>query len=257
LRFYWTLYVTALRSRAEYRVDFVLGVVTAMLSQLAALAFYWIVFSRTSSLGGWSAISTLYLIGVTAMALAVSELVFNGIWQLPLYVLGGEIDRLLVYPVRSLVFMLVSRPELHALGNLVSGAVMVTLAWQAAPPPAAAYALLPLWVVCGALIYTSALVVIGSLTLNVVGPGMHHYMIAHHLLNAARYPAHIYPAWFRYVLLFVFPIGAAVFVPARWLRGEGSLSAAVLLPIVGTGASAAIASAAWQRALRHYQSTGS
>ena len=40
LGFYWTLYRVALRSRTEYRVDFLIGVVTAIAMQLAGLAFY-------------------------------------------------------------------------------------------------------------------------------------------------------------------------------------------------------------------------
>ena len=83
LRFYFALYRTAVLSRAEYRVDFVVGVVTAVLMQLAALSFYWVIFSRTTTLGGWPAHAVLLLFGLTAMSLALSELLFNGIWMLP------------------------------------------------------------------------------------------------------------------------------------------------------------------------------
>jgi len=146
LRFYWILYTAALKARTEYRVDFVLSVVTAVMTQLSALSFYWIVFAQSELLGGWAGREVLLLFGIAAMGLAVSEVCFNGIWQLPHLVVGGEFDRLLVYPVRSLTFLLLARPELHAFGNLVSGAVMVSIAWSAGPPPTVAYLLLPVWV---------------------------------------------------------------------------------------------------------------
>ena len=77
------------------------------------------------------------------MVLGLSEATMNGIWMLPFYLIAGELDRLFVYPVRSLPFVLISRPELHSLGNFASGAVAVGVAWSMAPPPAAAFALLP------------------------------------------------------------------------------------------------------------------
>src|SRR5688572_9582391 len=130
LSFYLTLYKLALKSRAEYRVDFAVGVFTAILMQLAALSFYWVIFLRTPAIGGWSPAHVLFLFGMCAMILGLSEFLANGIWWLPYYVLGGEFDRLLIYPVRSLLFVLLARPEMHALGNMGMGAAMVVVSFQ-------------------------------------------------------------------------------------------------------------------------------
>ena len=35
----------------------------------------------------------------------------------------GDLDRLLTYPVNSLYFLLITKPELHAFGNLTTGLV--------------------------------------------------------------------------------------------------------------------------------------
>lgn len=257
LRFYWTLYRVALKSRAEYRVDFAVGVVTAVLSQLSALAFYWVVWTQAPELGGWQASSLLFLFGTTALVLGVSELFVNGIWWLPWYILGGELDRLLVSPVNSLVFLLTARPELHALGNIASGAAVIALSFQLAPPPLLAYGLVPLWVVCGSVVYTSALVLAACLSFRVVGPWSQHYMIVHHLLNASRYPASIYPGWLKFGLLFAFPIATATFVPGQWLRGEASALLAVGAPVTAAVVSLVVAHFTWQKALNGYESTGS
>src|SRR5215831_17322295 len=98
MRFYFTLYRTALKSVAEYRVDFAVGVVTAVAMQLAALGFYWVVFTRAPALGGWAPMQMLLLFGLTALVLGTSEALFNGIWSLPYYIVDGQLDRLLVYP---------------------------------------------------------------------------------------------------------------------------------------------------------------
>jgi len=257
LRFYWTLYCVALKSRTEYRLDFAVGVLTAVLTQLSALAFYWVVWSHAPALGGWPPAMVLFLFGVTALVLGLSELFVNGIWWLPWYITGGELDRLLVSPVHSLTFLLLARPELHALGNLASGAAVLGLSFHLAPPPLAAYLLVPLWVVSGTAIYTAALVLAACLSFRAIGPLSHHYMLVHHLLSAARYPSSIYPGWLKYGLLFVFPIGTATFVPGQWLRGEASLWLAVGAPIAAAAASLAVASSSWDKALNGYESTGS
>lgn len=256
-RFYLTLYRTAVLSRAEYRADFFVGVLTAVLMQLAALSFYWVVFSRTTTLGGWPAHAVLLLFALTAMSLSLSELLFNGIWQLPYYIVGGEFDRMLIYPVRSLVFILLSRPELHSIGNFVSGAAIAAFSFHLAPPPDVTYALLPVWVLCGSLVYTAMLVLLGGLSFSIVGPFVNHYFLAFQLLNASRYPAHIYPRWFRGLLLFVFPVAVPIFLPARFVLGETGWLAAVGLPVAAAVASVLVAVWFWERAVTRYQSTGS
>ena len=257
LRFYLELYLVALKSRAEYRVDFAVGVVTALSSQAAALAFFWTVFTHAPAIGHWSSSEVLFLFGLTAMVLGLAEATMNGIWMLPFYCIAGELDRLFVYPVRSLPFVLISRPELHSLGNFVSGAITVGVAWSLAPPPATAYFLLPIWVISGALIYTSALVVIGSLSFVTLGPHAWHMLAVHSLLGSARYPVSIYPRWLQVLTVFVVPFGAAIFVPGKWLRGEFAVWVALAAPIAAAAVASVLAALVWKALSNRYQSTGS
>jgi ABC-2 type transport system permease protein len=256
VRFYWCFYKAAIRARAAYRVDFAVGMIATLLMQVAALCFLWVVQSWAPALGGWSSAHVLFLFGVTAMALALSEVLFNGIWQLPSYVVLGQLDRLLVYPVRGLLFLLIARPELHSIGNFVSGAVMVGFAFESSAPPTLAYLLLPVWVVSASLVYTSVLVLLGALSFTVTGPAIGQYFFALHLLNATRYPVHVYPAWLKAILLWVLPVGAATYLPGLWLHGSGSLLVAAVVPPLIAVAATLLASAAWSIAIRRYQSTG-
>jgi ABC-2 type transport system permease protein len=257
VRFYFVFYRTALKSIAEYRVDFAVGIVTALAMQLAALAFYLVVFSRAPSLGDWSPADMLFLFGLTALVLGVSEVTFNGIWWLPHYVLDGQLDRLLVYPVDSLTFVLMSRPELHAIGNLAAGTATLALAWSRVGAPLHLLLFVPLWVVSGAVVYSGTLVIVASLAMRAIGPTSTHLFAVHQLLNSSRYPMSIYPRALRGLLSFVVPFGAVVFVPADYLRGHGSLASALLLPPLAALAIGSVARLAWRGALRGYQSTGS
>jgi viologen exporter family transport system permease protein len=196
------------------------------------------------------------LFGMTAAVLGLSELFMNGIWWLPVYVAGGDLDRLLIYPVNGLALLLFTRPELHAVGNVLSGAVMIGVSWHATRPPGLAYLLLPLWISSGAVIYTSVLTMIGSLSFRTAGASTDTYLVAHHLLTAARYPIGIYPRWLQLVMLCFFPIGTAISLPGRWLAGSGPLWSVILAPCAAAAATMSIAYQLWRRAVRHYQSTG-
>jgi ABC-2 type transport system permease protein len=257
LNLYWLAFNTALQAKFEYRVDFVLGVVTSCMLQLAALGLLWIVFNQTPSLNGWSPEQVVLLFGVAAASLGTSELLFNHIWMLPYYVVMGELDRLMTYPVDSLYFLLVTRPELHAFGNLLSGYSLAFIALYRLHAPWPYWLLLPLLVTCGSLIYTSALVMVGSLSFKFIGPTSMHFMIPHTLLHATRYPLSIYPGWLQYGLLVVLPYGAFNYLPASVLFTKAVPSWLFLAAPLAALLFIWEARACWRWGIDQYESTGS
>jgi ABC-2 type transport system permease protein len=257
LRVYWQAYSASLQAKLEYRTDLVVGIVTSMMMQAASLSLLWTVLRALPTLGGWSPAQVLYLFGMTAACLGGSELFFNQIWILPSAIVMGDLDRLLTYPVRALPFFLITRPELHALGNLLTGFLYVaaSLHWM----HAAWYVWLaaPLFWLCGMLIYTSVLVWFGSLSFRFVGPQLSSMMIGHNLLQATRYPLGAYPRWVGWLLLVVFPLGSFHYLPGSVLFGKGApliaLGAAPLAALI----TVLLAQKAWNVGLRRYDSTGS
>ena len=248
---------TSLQAKFEYRVDFILGVVTSCMLQLAALAFLLVIFHQTPGLNGWTTEQVVLLFGLVAASLGTSELLFNHIWMLPYYVVMGELDRLMTYPVDSLYFLLITRPELHAFGNLITGFTLASMALIRLQAPWYDWVLLPIFVIFGSLIYTSALVIFGSLSFKFISNTSMHFMIPHTLLQASRYPLCIYPAWVHYALLFIVPFGVFNYLPGNWVFDKMlSPWCAVSPPLVAILVSL-IAQKCWDWGLTHYQSTGS
>ncbi len=124
---------TSLQAKFEYRVDLILGIVTSCMLQLSAWAFILVIFNQTQALNGWSRDQIMLLFGIVAASLGTSELLFNHIWMLPYYVVMGELDRLMTYPVDSLYFLLITKPELHSFGNLLTGSIVAE--YRSDPPP--------------------------------------------------------------------------------------------------------------------------
>ncbi len=244
-------------AKLEYRTDFVVGLITSMLLQFAALSFLLVVFRNAPVLAGWRGSEVVFLFGMTALSLGISELFFNHIWLLPQYVVSGDLDRLLMYPVHSLLFFLITRPELHAFGNLLSGGVLVTGSLVSMHAPWQVWTLVPLWCICGSIVYTSTLVTFGSLSFKLIGPFSHYLMVPHSLLQATRYPLSIYPDWLFYLLLLVLPFGAFHFLPAGFLFGKELGVWRLLAPPVAALVCMIQAQWVWNWGLRRYESTGS
>ena len=257
LKLYWMAFNTALQAKFEYRVDFTLGVLTSCMMQAANLAFLYIIFHITPDLNGWDADQVVLLFGLTAMALGASELFFNHIWMVPYYIVMGELDRLLTYPVNSLYFLLVTRPELHAFGNLATGLALCSLALVKLQAPWTAWLLLPWAVFVGCLVYTAALVISASLSFKFIGPTASNLMIPHTLLQAMRYPLSLYPFLVQFLLLFLVPYGILNYVPAGLLFGKGLPIWAWTLSPLAALAFLAAAMRAWRAGLNLYESTGS
>lgn len=256
-RVYWMTFRVSLQAKLEYRLDFAIGLLTSTMLQLAALGFLWVVFHQTSTLQGWNQTQVIFLFGLTAMALGLSELFFNHIWMLPYYIVMGDLDRLMVYPVRSLPFLLISKPELHSFGNMTTGLILTLGALWESHLPWPDWALVPLWALSGCLIYTSALVVFSSLSFRLIGPFSYSLMIPHALMQASRYPLNIYPAAVHYTLLILIPFGAFNYLPGDWVFGHVATPSAALAAPLAALISMALAQVFWNRGLAQYQSTGS
>src|ERR1041384_5293329 len=106
LKLYLLAFNTSLQAKFEYRVDFLLGVVTSIMMQAAGFAFLMVVLHQAPALNGWNQDQVIFLFGMTAAALGTCELLFNHIWMVPTYVVMGDLDRLLTYPVNSLALLL-------------------------------------------------------------------------------------------------------------------------------------------------------
>jgi len=257
LELYWLAFNTALQAKFEYRVDFVLGVVTSLMLQMAALAFLFVVFHQTPDLQGWTSEQVVFLFGLTAASLGASELLFNHIWMVPYYVVKGDLDRLLTYPVDSLSFLLVTKPELHSFGNLITGFALTGAALLRLEAPWYAWLLLPLGVLLGCVIYTSSLVIAAAFSFKFMGPTSLHLMIPHTLLQATRYPLSIYPGWLKFGLMFLVPYGAFSYFPAAYLLGKDLAPWMAAVALLSVLFFILAARKAWKWGLSRYESTGS
>ncbi len=257
LRTLWIAFRTTLQTRLEYRADLALGLLGSLGMQAASLGMLWVVLHSKGDLAGWKPAEIGILFALTAMIQGCSELFFNHVWWTPVYVVRGTFDRLMVYPVRSLPFFLLTCPELHALGNLGGGGALLLLFGHEAGLSPWGLLLVPLWVACGSLIHTSVLVLCSSAVIAMRGGQYQLFWLTNTMMQNSRFPATIYPPVVQGLLLVVLPLGVSSFLPVSAMTGRLPWSVALLAPPLAAAIFITLAWKAWDAAFRGYESTGS
>lgn len=257
LRLYPQFVLQNLQGKAEYKLDFWLGVFGSLMMQASGIAFIWVVFAHIPNLNGWSFYQVAFIYGLAALPKGLTELFFDGVWYLPAMVRLGDLDRLLVRPVNPLYHLLADKVETHGLGHLIVGGLVIAEASQQLGLnwDAARLAYFFLAVVCGALLYLSVNLCSACLafwTTELRGASLLPYSFS----EFAKYPITIYPRWIQTIITWLLPFAFTSFFPATYLLGQEDWHLfAYLLPVV-TAAFLIVAYRLWRYGLNKYQGVG-
>ncbi|RKZ19359.1 ABC transporter permease [bacterium] len=247
------------KTRLAYRMDFFVdtfGVLASIIIQLAVLTT---LFSKVSSLQGWSFEQVLFIYGFSLIPLGMFNVVSVNLYGFAdRYLIQGKFDRVLLRPVNTLAQVLCESFNVSGLNEIVLGTAIVVYAGiklQLSVGP---------WDVLAVLVLapTAALVYLGVfLAITAVSFWFEDKMgIAppvYNVIRFSRYPLTIYSLPVRLLLTFVLPFAWVAYYPATWFVGEGNLRpVAALTPLVGI----IVLSGAimiWRRGEGKYTSTGS
>jgi viologen exporter family transport system permease protein len=221
----------------EYRANFAVNGITALLSLAAGLVVLSVMFSHAESFGGWSFYEAMTLFGIF---LLFEEFIYgtltDNLSRLPELIRTGDLDFVLLKPINSQFqvsarrFSLTSLPTaLLGLGVAIYG--MVTLGTLTPANAALALCLL----MSGAVIVYALWVMLLTLAFWFVKVE-NITEIFNAFFSAGRFPISAFPPWVRLILTFVVPIAFVTTVPASaaigrlgWEMAVASLAIAALL----------------------------
>lgn len=257
-RLYWLIWSQNIQAQMEYKFDFILGNIAAILGQVVGIAFVWVIFQRIGDLNGWSLSQIMLIYGLAALPHSLTALFFNGPWSLNHYIQMGEFDRFLIRPANSLFLLLSDEAGIHSLGNFASGAIIIILASQELhltwTPARLAFLLLV--VLCGTLLCISINLITATLSFWFTGSGSSITFLVQRLRDFSRYPLDIYALPIQLLLTWLIPFAFTSFFPAAFLLGREEYNGFVyLIPLVSTGFFG-LAYGFWQLGLGRYESTG-
>lgn len=263
LRALGLMVLAGVKSRMEYRLDFMLRVAMGVVWNLTSLVFIWAVLARFKSMAGWSKEEIFFIYSLRLLAHGCYTLLFHNVQVISRYVRWGEFDRVLLRPLNPLLQLVTWEYDPAGIGDLGLGIICFTIASQLVgfhwTPAALGFLLLV--VAGGCLIELSLFLVVNTLAFWITEAWRLSWLTITFSDQFALYPLNIYNALLQFVLTFVVPVGFMSYYPATaFLNRTGdtlfSPAFAYLTPLVGL-VLFTIAYSFWRVGINHYQSTGS
>ncbi|SDT02138.1 ABC transporter permease [Microlunatus soli] len=248
-----------LRSAMEYRADFWIAAVGAILQQLVGIVFLVTFFGHVSSLGGWTLWQIAVLHGMVMAADGIREMFADGAWKLRADVNTGSFDRVLVRPLPPALQQATALASIHGIGNAGLGAVVLVLGLARSGPDWHWWSIpvVIMAVLCGTVLNTAISFLTNMIAFWEPSAQSAFPTFVALVRDFAKFPLDIYGAAVRLVVTFLLPYGLISYFPSRLVLGIGPAAGWwALTPLIAAGAAALIAAAVWRRGLNRYQGVG-
>jgi ABC-2 type transport system permease protein len=241
---------------AAYRINFFVNLFQSILGLGTALLGMAIIFSFTSSLGGWSPAEILALVGVYVMIGGIIRFTIQpGMEQLIESVRDGTFDFTLTKPEDAQLLIGISRFGIWEIINICLGFALLVIALVRLGGSIGGLQAVEFlaMLLTGAVIIYSFFLILATLAFWLVRVE-NILTIFQSMYEAGRWPVSLYPPWLRYGLTFVIPVAFATTVPVEaltsrlnWMTLLVAFALAVILALVSR--------ALWKLGLRHYSGT--
>ena len=264
LHVYRRLIAIQIRSQIEYRVAFVLDLVTVALTTATGFGTLALILQRFENIGGWTLGQVAFLYGIVEAAFGAMDLIFGGFDPdtfAPM-VQRGHFDQLLLRPLDLTLQVLGSQFVMRRLSRIAQGIAVFCIGIALTDIHWTLWKVAYLPVVFGSLIlFFGGLYIVGSTStfwtvqrveaINIFTYGGAEMM---------SYPMHIYAKWMRRFFTYILPAIFLVYYPALYVLEKPDplhmpACAPFLSPVVGVG-TMLVALAFWRFGVRHYASTG-
>ena len=241
-----------------YRADTVVNILLNLMWLGWELLSLNIIFSNTTTLGGWGLGELIALLGVFRL---VNTLMIALIWpnteKFNQSIRDGSMDYTILQPVNSMFLVTFSRITVWRIWDLVLAIILIIVGINMAGDITTPLNILTfiLLAITGTLIIYSLWIVLIAMTFWFTKFD-NNVTILQALLDAGRYPSTVYPVWLRVIVTFVIPIAVATTIPLQALRGE--LEPGRILLFIGVSIiSFWVATKVWKLGLKQYSGASS
>lgn len=238
----------------QYRSDFAISLLNAVINLITQILALSVVFSATTDLGGWGPIDLLVLIGIHFFLSGLIGIVMRPSMEALMEGIRlGTFDFLLIKPADSqlLASTQVVRPQAATDVAVGIGVIVFALTRLDVGLGPLDIALFLVMLVAGLVIMYSFLLLLATCAFWFVK--LENVLVIFQALfgNAGRWPVTIFPPWLRAFLTFAVPVAFAVTVPAQALTGQLDLTSGLLAVAIAVGFFV-LSRVFWLVALRRY-----
>ncbi len=249
VRFIGSYVVANLQAAMEYRVAFIVQIITMVANDGLWLFFWWTYFRQFPLVNGWQSSNIIVIWAVSACGFGIGMGVFGNTLKLAALIMNGGLDAYLGMPRNVLLHVCITASDPTAWGDILFalGAFVLFLR-----PGLLHFALFVLLAFLGALIFVAFLVIFGSLAFFLGNTeGLSQQMLGA-LVTFSTYPMNIFTGVVRIFLFTVIPAGFISFVPLQLLQ---HFSWPLFVGMVGfTALFVGVAVTMFELGLRRYES---
>jgi ABC-2 type transport system permease protein len=253
-----TLLKINIQQELAYRAETVVNILINLMWLGWDLLSLSIIFSNTTTLGGWGPGELIALLGVFRLVnTLMAALIWPNTQKFNNSMRDGSLDYTLLQPVNSLFLITFSRIVIWRVWDLALATIRIVVGISMSGSSVTWFNLFSFL-----LLASSGMLIIYSLWIVMIACTFwfvkfdNNVTILQALLDAGRYPATVYPSWLRLIVTFVVPIAVATTVPLQALRGD--LSGWQVLMFLGVGAASVwVAAQVWQAGVRRYSGASS
>jgi len=255
----WLYVLQAVKMRLEYRADFLIECIAALLQQAAGLLTLYILLMHTPTLNEWNREQIFFIYGFSLLPRALFDAFAMNFYMFSdRYIVQGEMDRVLLRPLSTLFQVFVEGVSFDFIADLALGIAVVAwssaklgLHWDLWRAGQLALMVLGAWGVLTGVFLTLTSLTFWSQDRTGLMPPVYN------LLQFAQYPLNIFNKLISFALTFVIPFGFIAFYPSTLFLTDGAGAAmAWFTPLAGL-ICMAIAGLVWRTGLRKYSGAGS
>lgn len=259
---YLRLVKIALKSRLQYRADFVTGVIGVIVLNVVNISLIGILVTRFSDLNGWTVWEVVFLYSLWILGHSLFSMFFWHMRTLEDYLVQGTFDQFLLRPASAFVMFLGREVQYLGIADFAIGIGGMSLAYSNlhlvwGPTQ---WVFLVLAVLSGTLIEMTITLIISSVAFWTGRSRRANSLVMQVNVMVQYYPVDIFGAVFRVLVTSVIPVAFMNYYPALMLLGRldrigewwplAYLSPLVAVTMIG------LAAGVWRLALQRYSSSG-
>ena len=261
MRYLWTLthyFLQYLKSRLEYKGDFLIALTSSFSATVASFGFLYILFHRVSSLQGWKFEELMFIYGFSLTSLGVFNVVSLNLYEFgERYIMEGRFDQVLTRPIHSLFQILFETFRIESIQEVITGLVLVVYAATKLKIHMGIleFLLFPVFLSCGVVLYLSVFVILTSMSfwfedrIGITPP-------VYNMIPFGRYPTSIYNVFIQFLLSWIIPFAFASFYPTTHFLGHAEYRLYFAMVPLVAAAFGTLALWVWNWGVQDYRSTG-
>jgi ABC-2 type transport system permease protein len=258
LRIYFLIETQYIKSKMQYRDDFIISGIGMVFSSLTTIAVFWVLLASIPDLAGWNFDQLVFIYAFYMLAISPFQILFDHFWQLRFHVIEGTFIKYYFRPLNMMFYYVSEMFDIKGVVQFVLGIAMFIYAsirlgvvWNLPQ------VLLLLVTMISAALVTISIMVIAACTSFWIYNSYPVLDLARRLREFSPYPMTIFDGFFKLMFTYIIPIGFVAFYPAQIFLNTGSNSTAVYLsPLIGA-ATFALAYWVWMKGVNGYTGTGS